>query len=262
MNKVIYFRGSLAEEDEKEAAKEYFTVVKNRMAIPKGSLVIPRYSALPYYQELETDVQALESTLINSYRQHCYVADLRNWYYDLGDYTPRTWFALDQIPDKGPFFLKGQTNSKKHQWNSHAYAEDKHQAMQVYQNLATDGYIGHQQIYIRQFVPLKNITTGLNGLPISEEYRFFCYKKEILTSGFYWSSVDEELSNTYSADVVPRDFLTKIMDIVSNHINFYVIDVARTATGEWIVIECNDAQQSGLSANKPEVLYKRLSEVI
>jgi hypothetical protein len=37
---------------------------------------------------------------------------------------------------------------------------------------------------------------------------------------------------------------------------FVVIDVAQTITGEWIVIECNDAQESGYAAIFPFKLWQ------
>ena len=40
------------------------------------------------------------------------------------------------------------------------------------------------------------------------------------------------------------------------------IDVAQTESGEWIVVELNDGQMSGLSENNPEVLYKNLTTVL
>jgi hypothetical protein len=101
---------------------------------------------LPFYKEFEDDIKYLGGNLINSYREHCYVADLQNWYYDLEEYTPKTWFRLDQLPETGPYVLKGKTNSKKHKWSTHMYAKNKEKAMNVYSLLSTDGYIGHQDI--------------------------------------------------------------------------------------------------------------------
>ena len=105
MKPIIYFRPDLAFDDERKAAERHFTVVGRRTALmtalDASVLVIPRYSALPYNQELCEDLEALGSVPINTHKQHCYVADLRNWYYDLGDVTPRTWFAMDQLPDDG-----------------------------------------------------------------------------------------------------------------------------------------------------------------
>jgi ATP-grasp domain, R2K clade family 3 len=260
---VIYLRGSLAEQAELEAAREHFRVVEQRTHVRAGELVILRYSALPWNQELCHDLEEIGAEPINTYRQHCYVADLRNWYYDVGDFTPRTWFALDQIPrDGGPFILKGATNSKKHFWSSLMYAENAKAATDVFVRLTQDGYVGHQPIYIRQYVPLHNLGKGLNGLPISEEYRFFILDKQVVGSGFYWSSHSEDLSQQYKSDAVPRDFLSKIIEIVSQHIRFWVVDIARTAEGDWLVVELNDGCQSGLSDVDPHELYRNMKSVL
>jgi len=255
---VIYWRRSM-DKDEYEAACRHFTVVTRRTAIRAGSLVIPRYAALPYNEELCEDVAALGAVPINTYHQHCYVANLRNWYYDLAEITPRTWFALDQIPEEGPFVLKGQTNSKKFQWDTHMFAENKRAAMDVFCRLSIDGHVGVQQIYARQYVPLKKLDEGLHGLPISEEYRFFVLDGQILAGGFYWASNADDLVGQYDHNDVPLYFLDAVIARVSPHIRFWVVDVARTAAGEWIVVELNDAQQSGLSCIDPDVFYGALA---
>lgn len=259
---VIYFRARLAEQTELEAAKQHFRVVTQRTHVRVGDLVIPRYSALPWNDELCRDLLELGATPINTYRQHCYVADVRNWYYDLADLTPRTWFALDQIPEYGPFVLKGATNSKKLLWSTHCYAEDKRGAADVYLRLAQDSTIGVQSIYVRQFVPLHNLTTGLNGMPVSEEYRFFVLDGQVVASGFYWSSHVDELDGVYTSDAVPARFLEEVISRVSRHIRFWVADIARTAKGDWIVIELNDGQQSGLSEVNPQLFYGELRRIL
>ena len=167
-NPVILFRGSLAEENELEIAKKHFPVIEQRSHITKDyDLVIPRYAALPYYKELEQDIEYLGSHILNSYAQHNYVANIRNWYYDLAEITPRTWFYLDQIPEHGPFVLKGATNSKKHAWNTMMFAKNKREAIEVFIRLSHDSMIGVQDICIRQYVELNKLVEGLNGLPIS-----------------------------------------------------------------------------------------------
>lgn len=264
MKPVIYFRGSLAEEAEKAAAAKYFDIVERRTAIPSNSLVILRYSALPYNAELEEDIKALGSQLINSHTEHVYVADLRNWYYCLVDYTPRTWFYLDQIPEEGPFVLKGATNSKKHQWSDCMYAESKQRTIEVYTNLRGDGCIGHQAIYIREYVPLKKLCDPISSgaAPISEEYRFFVLDGEVLAKGFYWSNYKDDIKEEINPDLVPENFLQQVIAKVARFIRFFVIDIARTADDHWIVIELNDGQQSGLSDIDPDNLYKKLRDAL
>lgn len=266
MKPVVLFRASLAEEHEMKVCEEYFPVITQRTHVKNDNLVIPRFSALPWYKELEADVECMGGKLLNTYRQHCYVADLRNWYYDLGEYTPRTWFYLDQIPTEGPFVLKGQTNSMKFNWRTHMFAKDKFEAGEVYGRLAADGHVGAQQIYIRQYVPLRKLADGLQGLPISEEYRFFVLDGQVISGAFYWSShteyIEEEVGYKPDANLVPRDFLNKVISIIAPRVRFFVVDIAKTENGEWIVIELNDGQQSGLSDNDSHVLYSNMAKML
>lgn len=260
MKPVIYIRNNLADSRELEAASKYFEVVDHRAAIKPGSLVIPRYAALPYYLELERDMEEMGCVLINSHREHSYVADIQNWYYDLKGFTPKTWFRLEDLPETGPFVVKGATNSKKFQWNTHMFAETKIDAVTVACKLSNDGLISEQPIYAREYVPLKKLAQGLNGLSICEEYRFFVLDGEIVDSGFYWSSHIDDLSEQYTPSVVPQEFIDQIISKVGQNIRFWVFDVARTATGDWTVIELNDGQQSGLSEVNPDNFYRTLSE--
>jgi hypothetical protein len=42
---------------------------------------------------------------------------------------------------------------------------------------------------------------------------------------------------------------------------FLVIDIAQTAEGEWIVIECNDAQESGYGGVERLALWQEVFEI-
>jgi hypothetical protein len=257
MKPVILFRAGLAEEEDMRVCKEYFTVITQRSHIQKDWLVIPRYSALPWYKEFEADVEYAGAKLINTYRQHSYVADLQNWYYDLDDLTPRTWFYLDQLPTEGPFVLN---------WNTHMFAKNKYEAMEVYARLCEDSHIGAQHIYAREYIPLRHFTKAIQGLPITEEYRFFVMNGKVLSGAFYWSEhteyIKEEMGYTPDPNLVPGDFLKKVIDNIAPKIPFFVVDIARTTEGKWIVIELNDGQMAGLSDNNPEILYSNMKKLL
>lgn len=262
MTPVILFRPHIHHEDELAVAESHFHVVTQRSHVPPDSLVVGRYSCLPFYKELEADLAYSHSELVNTYRQHRYIADLANWYADLEGLTPKTWFHLHEIPE-GMFVLKGETNSKKFQWGTHMFAPSRAAASEVYSRLQADGLVGDQQICIREYVPLRTLTidVGGRGLPITEEYRFFVLDGHVLTGAFYWSShyeLAEDPANNINPDNVPREFLADVCARVGKNARFYVIDVARTADGKWIVVELNDGQMSGLSENKPEDLYSAL----
>lgn len=259
MKPVILFRKDLSSEDEFEIAKQYFTTVEYRTDIPHNSLVICRYSALPYYNELEHDIKNIGSTLINSYSEHNWISDF-TYYEDLKEYTPRSWFEWEfpYCNHEGPFVLKGRTNSRKQQWSTHMFAKTKFEAIQVASHLANDPLIGPQGIIYREYVPLKKISESLiSGLPFTNEWRFFYYKQNLLAYDYYWSTSDTREGANMTTQGI--DFANKVANIASQHTNFFVLDIAETEKGDWILIEVNDGQMSGLSEIDPKNLYENLA---
>jgi hypothetical protein len=263
MKPIIYFRKGVGEEDEFLAAKKYFDVVTCRTEIPANRLVIPRFSLLPFPKELEKDVENLGSKLINTHSEHRYIANLKNWYQDLEEYTPKTWFELTDIPEDGPFVVKGETNSKKFDWNNSMFAKNKRDAIELACNLSKDSMIGQQKIVVRKYESIKKVTDfSINGLPYGEEYRFFCLDGEIVAKGFYWSNIWGDLEEKPNVNSVPEDFVQKIVDIVSKHARFVVFDIARKENDSWTLIELNDGCMSGLSMIDPEEFYFNLKKQI
>lgn len=259
---VILYREGDMDSRELAAAQKWFFCTPTRMAIQKDDLVIGRYSVLPFYKEQERDIKYVGASLINSFHQHSYVADLWNWYYDLKEHTPETWNQLVSLPDDCSFVLKGKTNSKKFDWETDMFAATKADASRVHSRLSADYMIGAQDIYIRRYVPLKTYIKGLKGLPITKEFRFFVLNGKILSGAYYWSSHVDDIDQKPDVNEVPIDWLYKVIGLVADRIPFFVIDVAQTESGEWIVIELNDGQMSGLSENNPEELYHKMACVI
>jgi hypothetical protein len=218
---------------------------------------------LPFYRELENDLYENRSFLINSYRQHRWIANFQ-WYDDLRPYTPTSWFDhnFHEAPE-GAFVVKGRTNSRKYSWATHMFARDKSQALRVAGRLAQDSMIGEQGLVYRKYEPLETLEEGLNGLPFSNEWRFFFLGSEMVAGGFYWSSADAGILRRHRD--VPEDamlFACKVASVAARHANFFVLDVAKTQEGQWILIEVNDGQMSGLSEIDPEAFYKRLKELV
>lgn len=266
----VLFRSALAETYELEAAKRIASTSYSLSELVRTKphpqdVVVPRYYMLPFYKDTQSDIEKLTGCkIINSFSEHRYVADLKNWYSDLKDLTPKTYFDISQIPE-GSYVLKGETNSKKQQWKKQMFASSKTEAFEVCSRLMNDGYVGTQNIYAREYVPLSSFGEAVNGMPISEEYRFFYYRDKQLTGGFYWSEhVEYVFENQHRPNpkLVPEAFLEKIANIVSPNIPFWVVDVAKTQTGDWIVIELNDGCMSGLSCCPPYFLYKNLKHCI
>jgi hypothetical protein len=261
MNSVIYHRtdGPDVSEEEVSAMRRHFRCVQNRTKVLPGELCIARYSALPWYRDLEEDLVNLGSKLINTYKQHRWIADIGNWVEDLKHLTPDTWRNLDDVPDSAfPVVVKGETNSKKFLWNTHMFAKDRMAASSVVCRLQEDGFIGEQWCYFRKYVPLKKLMDGFRGLPVTNEFRVFVCNGKVISKGYYWANWYEDLPYKPNVDEIPNEFLNDIVDCVGDKAVFYVVDVAQTENGDWIEIELNDGQMSVLSMNDPEVLYINL----
>ena len=270
-NPVILFRQSFHHREaestlEWESVNRHFSVYQQRTDVHKDSLVVGRYSVLPYYKELEKDLENRGCTLINSFSQHRWIANFD--YYDVPEiraHTFETWTDRDfYCAPEGKFVLKGRTNSRKHQWDTHMYANSKREAADVASRLINDGLIGSQGILYRRYTPLRTFEVGLNGLPFTNEWRFFCLGNKVLSSGFYWSTVREDLLEEVKKN---RDsllserawtFVYSLAGVVSKYVNFFVLDIGETVTGDWKLIEINDGQMSGLSENDPDTLYHNL----
>jgi hypothetical protein len=41
---------------------------------------------------------------------------------------------------------------------------------------------------------------------------------------------------------------------------FLVVDFAKAASGEWLIIECNDAQEAGYASIPPQALWRKVLE--
>jgi hypothetical protein len=181
---VIFYRESQFPKEELEAAQKYFFCTNSRMKIESGDLVIGRYSVLPFYREQEEDIRCIGAQLINSLRAHSFVADVKNYAEVLGDLTPKTWYRLQDVPkDSDPFVLKGATNSKKHSWSTHMYAETWSDVLRVHSLLQEDSMIGAQDIYTRKYIKLKQLGTAIGGLPLTHEFRFFVLNGQVVSGG-------------------------------------------------------------------------------
>lgn len=258
---IVLYRQDRLDPDqfrEIEAAQDHFAVVHERARCSR-QLVIGRYSVLPFYRELEADLAFNGCRLINSFAQHDYVASF-SYYHDVADLTFETWNCLAECGSAGPFVIKGRTNSRKHQWSTHMFAETRTDAVRVIGELNNDSMIGRQGLVIRKYEPLVTYEIGVGGMPFTNEWRFFFFREHLLSHGFYWSLMDQPglACCTEAMIKFAKDAAWRIKD----HVNFFVLDVAEKAAGGFVLVEVNDGQMSGLSLNDPAVLWGNLAKIL
>ena len=270
MNIKILFRSSLSEESEADIASRFFKLEYSRMNIPANSLVIGRYSILPYYNELESDLKVINSNLINSKQEHLWIANCLEWSNDLDEYTPSVYSRISDLPESGPFVLKGLVNSRKSLWDTHMFAKTKKDAINVMNRLMDDSLISSQGIVIKKYVKLKNFTTSIGGLPVSNEWRTFWIRgldsngeccAIPLGNGFYFAKSYPEYNSSASLTKNGLNFATEVANkiVKGGYASFFSLDIGQVdSADEWIVIDINDGQMSGTCGVDTEEFYSNL----
>jgi hypothetical protein len=257
---VLLVRRELMSNYEFQFATRHFRVEESRV-LCRDALVIGRYSVLPHYQELERDLALLGSRLVNTWEQHHWVASFA-YYEAVREFTPESWTEenIHECQHPGPFVVKGKMKSRKWQWKSLMFAPTKRDALRLGERLKDDAEIGEQGIVYRRYVPLRSFGAGKDGLPQTNEWRFFYLGTRRLSYAYYWSG-----SDFLDRAAIPGDAVMladQIAAIVANFVPFFVLDLAETEAGQWILIEVNDGQQSVPSEHDLDELYGNLKTVL
>ncbi len=198
--------------------------------------------------------------LVNSPSEHALASELENWYPFIEELTPRT-LVFDVLPSADeielhftwPIFMKGSRQTSKHNPDLAIIASRAHYelAALAYQG---DPILHWQKPVIREFIPLMPAAGTVAGkVRPSIEYRSFWWRGQCVGWGRYWYQVAPYDCADIEAGLAVAQSAARRVDVP-----FLVIDFAKTATGNWIVIECNDAQESGYAGTAPVALWQRV----
>lgn len=241
---------------------EYFAVRRSLDEVQPGDELFARFALKPFYEMQAAEIEARGASLIVPADQHAWIEDLGAWYELLSDVTPKTWFSLDELDADGyagPYFVKGRTYSRKHDWNTHAFAADRTALDAVIANIKADALYGADDLVIRQFVPLKTYGYADRGLPITCEHRYFILDGQVASSGYYWSSYGETVPDDRIDERVVDEVVARLH---ARGLRWCVADFALTEDGQTILIELNDPSMTGLSANDPAVMYAVMAQIL
>ena len=113
------------------------------------------------------------------------------------------------------------------------------------------------RVIARRYVRLRYQRTTAEGMPMGREYRSFIWRGAILECGHYWGVPDPFGSLTGDERMSAYDLATRA--VARLPVPYVALDVGQRETGEWIVIEANDAQFSGLGAIPVLSLWSKLA---
>lgn len=210
------------------------------------------------YNKLSIALSEKKLYLLNSYESYWHSHHLPECFKILEGYTPLTiWFPINGAPDfdlimqklfvfgNKSLILKDYVKSRKHEWNEACFipsASDRSAVERVVNRfLELQGDDLNVGLVFREFVKLQQLTKhSKSGMPLSLEYRiFFLFGEPIFISN-YWEEGE------YEPLELPSTFVEIAQKVKSD---FFTMDVAKKADGNWTIIEIGDAQVSGLPDN-------------
>ena len=229
--------------------------------------VLLHIGAIEDYAGIENMMEQMGMKLLIHEAEHLRCSTIEGWYSALKDKTPFTRI-YDELPPVDellkdftfPVFIKGNQQTNRHK-KSQCIIENK-EAYEVLRNeWYRDNVLSWQKVAVREYVPLQTIdeTSYPDMVPISYEFRFFYFEGNCMAYGPYWY-----MGPKYSLCEDEVEEVLKLTDWAADRlgVTFPAIDVAKTASGEWIIIEVNDAQESGFVGVNPIVLWKNIIEAI
>lgn len=225
--------------------------------------VIARIGAIDDYEGTFAALEAAGIRLVHDPAQHALAASICGWEPLLRGLTPETLVA-DELPPVAeiaerfgwPLFIKGDRQTSRHRAEL-SVARGPEDYLRISQAWKSDRILHWQKAAIRRFVPLRKVGDRPEGIQASFEFRVFCWRGEVVGYGPYWTS-HAYRANPHEAEAI-CDLAARAARLVD--VPFLVVDIAQTATGEWIVIECNDGQESSYGGVVPLGLWQRIVDV-
>jgi hypothetical protein len=216
-----------------------------REAVP----VVARIGAIGDYEALYHTYAENGFLLINDMEQHRLASELSEWYPLISDLTPKSK-VYEHFPSQEalyadftfPVFIKGNRQTARHD-SALSIAHNEADFDRIHKAYAEHPILHWQHVVCRQYIALQKIGgEALGRLPLSFEFRTFWWKGKLVGAGHYWS----QFAAYQWTGLQQQEAIAVASAAVERlKVPFIVVDMALTDDGRWIVIECNDAQESG-----------------
>lgn len=232
---------------------------------PSALTAVGRFGVTTNYRELYLKLKSVGISLIHTPEQYHLCSELTEWYPKLSDLTPRSvWFStLPSVSEvkylfDWPIFVKGSRQTSRHSAELSIIHSPKQfeRMLEVYQN---NPILHWQPLVCREYVNLRSVP-GKTGekIPPAFEFRTFWWYGVCVGAGPYWAAY----SNYQWTRVEEYEALSVAQTAAERlKVPFLVVDIAQTIDGQWIVIECNDGQESGYTGIAPISLWQTIVDI-
>lgn len=247
-------------------AFETFFACRHPIYRPEQIEVVGRFGVTDDYAVLHDSLKAEGVSLVHSPEQHFLASELTYWYPFLEDVTPRSrWFDAPPSAEEVekhfsyPIFIKGSRQTSRHK-AALSIVRSRSEYDYAAAEYRSNPILNWQPFVCREYIRLRSVSASqqTEKIPPSFEFRTFWWRGECVGSGVYWAD-----SASYAWTDAEKLAALQIARKAAERLDviFLVVDVAQTASGEWIVIECNDGQESGYAAIAPISLWQNFVDV-
>jgi hypothetical protein len=262
---LVSYEALVYEGDASRAVRRVPEQASETLAVYRGWMLRPHHYAQLYSALAERGVR-----LVNDPAAYQHSHYLPEWYSAVAGHTPRSvWTPTgpEVDPDRvmellrpfgdAPVIVKDYVKSRKHEWAEACYipsASDRSAVERIVRRfMELQGEDLAEGLVFREYVELQPIGEHpKSGMPLTEEYRLFFLDGEPIMTAEYWES------GAYGGTQPEQEpFLALAKGV---HSSFFTMDVARRATGDWIVVELGDAQVAGMpERGDPEQFYRAMA---
>lgn len=230
--------------------------------LPDEARCIARVGLIADYAEVYTRLADQGLVLINSPEQSQRANDLSVWAPRLGTLTPKSLVFQGDV-DVGrveeelgyPLFVKTVQQTLGHRRDL-AFVDDRASLLRSIAAYRSASTLAGQALAIRQRVPLRLVPDVIpeGRVPTALEVRVFVLEGVIVGLGAYWSGVAMPLTEALEAPIraLALEAYARL------EVPFLAVDIAQHEDGSWLVIETNDAQESGYAQIDAEGLWHKV----
>lgn len=230
----------------------------------KEVCAIGRIGAASDYQATYDSFLSEGIRLVHTPEEHLRCSELSGWYPLISNWTPcsKCYVTAPTAQEverdfSWPVFVKGSRQTSRHK-RSLSVIHSASQFEAVMAEYRHDPILHWQPVVVRELTPLRLVEEFAGDrIATSFEFRTFWWYGQCIGAGRYWWE-----GKPYDWSPREKDKALALGTQVAKQVNvpFLVVDLAMTNEGEWIVIECNDGQESGYAGVMPVGLWQRVIE--
>lgn len=230
--------------------------------LPEEARCIARIGLIADYEDVYARLANEGLILINDPAQSRRANDLSEWAPRLGVLTPSSLVFdgevdVAQVEDElgYPLFIKTVQQTLGHRRDI-AFVDNRAALLRSIDAYRAAPTLKGQALAIRRRVPLRLLPDAApeGRVPSAAEHRVFMLNGVIVGLGAYWSGASQPL--TPGAEETIRALAIQAHALLE--VPFLAVDIAQHEDGSYLIIETNDAQESGYTQIDAEGMWRNV----